>query len=474
MSDSPPPGAGNGTPVSHDPYAALRIASFRNFAAGNICSWIGMQMFTVAVGWELYQTTNSATALGLVGLFEVLPIVLLVIPAGHLVDRSNRKTVILIDQLLLGIALTLLATAALFHAQIPDFALLRHANALLESTARFFGDSAPVFHARHIPIIYTLIAINGILRSVNHPAKQSILPQLVPPQTFSNAVTWHSSFFELSAVTGPTLGGAVLALVLAQQPNSPWAYPLIYYMTAACQFLQVAFLLPVKLIPMKASREPFGISSLLAGLRFVYRAKIVLASITLDMFAVLLGGATALLPMIARDVLHVGPLGLGGLRSAPSIGAVMMALFVAHRPPMQRAGRNLLLAVAGFGLAMIVFGLSHNFYLSFLMLFASGACDNISVIVRHTLVQVLTPNEMRGRVSAVNSLFIACSNELGAFESGLTAAFFTGWAGTAAGGAVLSIVTGGVGTLVVVAAAASLFPELRRVGALSALGAQHE
>lgn len=452
--------------LRYDPYAALRSADYRNYALGNAFALLGIQMFNVAVGWELYQRTNSATALGLVGFFEVLPILLLAIPAGHFVDRYNRKTIIMIDQLLLAVTIAALATAALLRAHLPELAVLDGANQALAAVARFFGDSAPRFEDRHIPILYALIALNGVVRSVNQPAKQAMLPQLVPAHVFPNAVTWNSSLFEACTVAGPTLGGALLALMLHADPSSEWAYPCVYYLTALCQLAQVLFLLPVRLAPLARSREPLSLASLLAGFRFVYRTKVILASITLDMFAVLLGGATALLPMVAKEVLHVGPFALGALRAAPSIGAISMAMIVAHRRPMRHAGRNLLMAVTGFGLATIAFGLSNSPVLSFLMLALAGASDNISVIIRHTLVQVLTPNEMRGRVSAVNSVFISCSNELGAFESGLTAALFGRLAGSAAAGAVLAIVAGGAGTLLVVGAVAYLFPEIRRVGSL--------
>lgn len=452
--------------TGHDPYAALRIPGYRRYALANGISLVGQQMFYVAIGWELYQRTNSATALGLMGLCQVAPMFVLVIPGGHLVDRVNRKWLIIINQLLLVLSLTLLASAALFHNDIPPHPLIESANSLLEGLARLVGDQAPHFVDRHIPFIFLLLFVNGCIRSVNQPARQAIVPQLVPAQVFPNAVTWNSSVFEISTVTGPMLGGALLGWILRTYPDSPYGYPAIYFLTAVCQLVQALVLVPIKLIPMQRSKEPVSLDSLLAGFRYVKRTKVILASISLDLFAVLLGGAAALLPMIAKEILHVGPLGLGILRSAPSLGAVTMALTLAHRSPMRHAGRNMLVAVVGFGAATIVFGLSESFWLSFLMLYCTGLCDNISVVVRHTLVQILTPNEMRGRVSAVNSIFISSSNELGALESGLTAAWFGSLLGSAAAGASLSVVTGGIGTIMVAAVIAYKFPALRRIGTL--------
>jgi MFS family permease len=449
----------------HDPYLAFRSGNFRRYAAGNACSMIGLQMFGLAVGWEIYERTSSATALGLVGLFQALPVILFALPAGHLVDRFNRKTIIIVNQVLLVLASAALGCASLWHTQIPDLYFLKALNRTLFEVALFFGDRAPVFADRHIPILYMLLLFIGAGRAVSQPARSAMLPQLVSPEAFPNAVTWNSSIFEVSNVLGPALGGALLGMVL-QLGEAGWAYPTVYFLTAFCQLLQLLVFIPIRLRAMPGSQDPLTLRSLLAGIRFVWSTRIILATITLDMFAVLLGGATALLPMVAKEILQVGPMGLGLLRSATSIGAIGMALSLAHQPPMKRAGRNMLWAVSGFGAAIILFGLSRNFYLSFLMLVLSGACDNISVIVRHTLIQVLTPNELRGRVSAVNSVFISCSNELGALESGLTAAFFGSLASSAASGAVLSIVGGGVGTIVVVLAVALLIPEVRRIGPL--------
>lgn len=451
---------------AHDPYAAFRVRSFRNYALGNFIARVGMQMLTVVVGWELYEQTNSATALGLVGLFEVVPVLLLMIPAGGLIDRVDRRILLIIDHILLAFSSTSLALASVWASNVPDTPLLAAANAKLQTLALAIGDQSPTFAAPHIPIIFALIFVNGIIRSVNQPARHSILPQLVSADRFPNAVTWNSSMFETATVMGPMLGGGLVALLLHFFPGALFAYAAVYATTTICHLIQILCLFNVTLLPLQKETERFSIRSMFAGVRFVLRTRMILATITLDMLAVLLGGAVALLPIVARDVLHVGPLGLGALRSAPSLGAVTMALLIAHRRPMQRAGRNLLLAVCAFGLATIGFGLSDSFLLSLIFLFLVGMADNISVVVRHTLVQVLTPNRLRGRVSAVNAVFIACSNELGALESGLTAAFFGGLLGSAALGATASIVAGGCGTLLVVAFVSRLFPELRRIGSL--------
>jgi MFS family permease len=284
------------------------------------------------------------------------------------------------------------------------------------------------------------------------PARAALLPQVVPAEALGNAITWNSSGWQIAATVGPGLAG----LVIAVTKRASWAYLLAALGALACAAL-VASIRPRA--PAR-HREPISLNSLLAGLRFVYRTKLIFATLTLDLFAVLLGGATILLPVFAKDILEVGPVGLGCLRAAPSIGALVMAVILAHRPPLRRAGPTLLVAVAGFGAATIVFGLSRDPTLSFLMLALAGALDNISVVVRHTLVQVLTPDAMRGRVFAVNSIFISSSNELGAFESGISAEWF---------GPVISVVGGGIGTILVVLGVMALWPQVMRLGQLHAV-----
>ena len=398
----------------HDPHSALRFRNFRLFLIGTLLSNLGGQMLTVAVGWELYERTHSALALGWVGFVQFLPIILLALPAGHLADRWERRRIVMGAQ-------TLVAVAALGLAGLSWVG----------------GD---------VRWMYACLFAGGVGRALAMPASASLLPLLVPQEKFSNAVTWRSSAFHLASTAGPALGGGLIA----------WCqWPAIVYGTHALLTLAgVACLAGVTTRATGQTGEALLVRTLLAGARFVGQTKLILAAMTLDLFAVLLGGATALLPVYAKDILHVGPGGLGWLRAAPAIGAFVMGLALAHRPPLKRAGPALLLAVTGFGVATIIFGVSKNYALSLAMLFVTGMLDNISVVVRHTLVQTRTPDALLGRVSSVNGLFISCSNELGGFESGLVAAWF---------GAVVSVVSGGIGTILVVLGVAGLWPELRRL-----------
>ena len=412
-SDLPEP-----APAHHDPYAALRVRDFRLFVVGNLIATLGVQMQTVAVGWELYERTSSPLALGGVGLVQVLPVIALTLPAGHVADRIERRRVLMASLALLALASLGLAAASAMRA--------------------------PVFW------YYACLLVAGIARSFQGPAKEALAPQLVPRALYANSSTWRSSSWQLASVVGPAIGGAVIALT----KGATTAY--VLDATAA-----LVFLLLVRAIRRPHFTPAAGsatLESLVAGVKFVARAKVLLAAITLDLFAVLLGGATTLLPVFARDILHVGPTGLGWLLAAPSVGALLTALTLAHRPPMRRAGRALVFAVAGFGAATVVFGLSHSFWLSLAALFLTGAFDNVSVVVRSTLLQLLTPDEMRGRVGAVNSLFIGGSNELGGFESGAVAQLV---------GPVASVVLGGIGTILVVFTVARVWPEIARLGELS-------
>jgi MFS family permease len=408
-----------------DPLAALRFRDFRLFSLGGVAGILGQQMQTVAIGWELYERTRSPLALGWVGLVQVIPAILLSLPAGQLADRFDRRKIILLSQVILSVAGLLLAL--LSYLQGP------------------------------IWVFYLLLLLVGIARALMIPARAAMVSQLIPLELMSNAATWNTSVFHLGDVVGPALGGLLIAAFGQAMP----VY-LIAGILGGLRFIMIALI-------TSRPRDPQNLASanlthLLAGCRFVWQTKVVLAAITLDMFAVLLGGATTLLPIFARDILAVGPTGLGYMRAAPSIGALTMAMSLAYLPPISRTGRTLLLVVVGFGLATIVFGLSNSYYLSLVMLFLLGALDGVSVVIRHTLVQVLTPDEMRGRVSAVNNIFIAVSNELGGFESGLTASLF---------GVVPSVVGGGIGTVLVVFITAKLWPEIRAVGALDQLHKTH-
>lgn len=445
--------------MAHDPYAALRIRDYRLLTAGNISAVIGGQMVGVALSWEIYQRTNSATALGLVGLFQVIPLVLLSLHAGRVVDRRSRKSVIMVSQGVLVLSGLSLAVASYFHDRIPAVLPLRTVNELLAKLAWGLGERHARFEDAYVPLMYVLIFVNGVVRSFNQPAKSAFLPQIVPAPIFSNAVAWNSSVFEVCSMVGPTVAGGLLAAFHGRDPNSPWAYPVVYGLNGIFQLGQILLLLPVKANNPPRKAQETSLASLSAGLRFVWYEKVILAALTIDLFAVILGGATALLPIFAKDILHVGPGGLGWLRAAPSIGAFATGILVAHLPPMKHTGRNLLVGVAGFGVATVVFGLSKTFWLSFSMLLLTGVFDNVSVVIRHTLVQLRTPDEIRGRVSAVNGIFFGASNQIGTLESGVTAALF---------GAVASVVIGGVGTMLVVVAAALIWPQLRRLGSLEA------
>lgn len=401
----------------HDPYAALRFRDFRLLVSGTFLTVVSEQMLGVAVGWELYERTRAPLALGLIGLVQVLPVMLLALPAGHVADRFDRKWIVVITTLLA-------ALSAL------GLAILSATNGSLV-------------------LIYTCLLGIGIARAFQSPATASLMSQVIPQQHYSNAVTWESGVWQASGILGPALGG----LVIAVTGHAALAYALV----AGGLLLVVVLTVLIRPRPVARSAEQLSLSSLFAGARFIWNTKVILASITLDMFAVLLGGATALLPIFAKDILLVGATGLGWLRAAPAVGAVLTALTITYLPPFKHAGRTLLFVVAGFGLATIVFGLSRSFALSLLMLAALGALDNISVVIRSTLLLMRTPDVMRGRVNAVHFVFIGISNELGAFESGVAAALL---------GAVGAVAVGGVGTILVVGLVALLWPEVRRLGRL--------
>ena len=413
-------------PPHHDPYAALRSRVYLLYVASYALAIIGGQVQSVAIAWQIYQKTQSALSLGWVGGIQVIPLFVLALPAGHIADTVSRKKLLITTQWLLAMWGVILAALA------------------------YYGRAWPML----VPAMYGLILLNAVTLVFARPARQSLLPQLVPAHMFSNAVTWNSSIFEICSMAGPAIGGFFVAYF-----GPPMAYLLNAALLVACAILTTQF----PATPVTKRDEAPGFRSLLAGVSFVWTRKLMLGVMLLDLFAVLLGGAVYLLPVFAKDILHVGATGFGWLRAAPSFGAFTMALILAHRPPMKRAGRALLLAVTGFGAATIVFGLSGHFWLSFCMLICCGACDNVSVVIRHTLVQLLTPDAMRGRVSAVNQIFIGSSNELGGMESGVTAAWW---------GPVRSVVFGGIGTLVTVAAIGSTFPRLRKLGRLDQVNEQ--
>lgn len=401
----------------HDPYLALRTPSFRRYLIGNALTTIGVRMQGVAVGWEVYERTGAPLALGLVGLAQVVPLVLLFLPVGHVVDRYDRRRVLVLAEA--GLAVSALGLAAV--------SLLR----------------APVV------LLYAILFAYGAARSFHGAAKSALLPEIVPQPAFPNAVTWNSGSWQMADVAGPALGGLLLA--------ATGSAAVVYLIHAACA---IAFMVLLRRVVPHGPHHPAAaatMGALLDGVRYVRRSRILLSAITLDLFAVLFGGAVALLPVYAKDILGVGPAGLGWLLASQSLGAMLMALALAHRPPLTRAGPVLLWAVAGFGLATIAFGLSRSFALSITALAVAGAADSVSVVIRATLAQLGTPIHLRGRVSAVNTLFIGTSNELGRLESGLVAAL---------AGPVFAVVSGGVGTIVVVGIVAVVWPEVRRLGRL--------
>src|SRR5216684_2735459 len=438
-------------PRAHDPYSAFRFGGFSLFTAGNLLSITGRQMLAVAVEWELYARTHSATALGLVGLVIAIPVVALSLPAGHLADRFSRKRIILVSQIFGALTSIALALVSWQHLAIPQMSILRQGNGILSAIAAVFERHHPAFHFddASIPIIYALLFIYGAARTFAWAARSSFFPTLVSRDAFANAVTWNNSIFQIGSVVGPGISGLLVAHV---------GFPFVYALDALCALSFFLLVLPIHRGARSGNRaEKNAWRSLVAGMRFVFSRRVILATITLDLFAVLLGGATALLPVYADQILHCGPVGLGWMRAAPAVGAFVMALVIAYLPPMKHAGKTLLWCVTGFGIATIIFGLSKIFWLSLGMLFIVGAFDSVSVIIRGSIVQLVTPDEMRGRVSSVNNIFIGTSNEFGALESGLTAALF---------GPVISVVAGGIGTILVVIVVAMIWPETRKIGAL--------
>src|SRR5437899_4517950 len=405
-------------PRTHDPYAAFRFGDFSLFTAGNLLSITGRLMLAVAVEWEVYARTHSATALGLVGLVIVVPVVTLSLPAGHLADRFSRKHIILVSQIFSALASAALAIVSWKHHLIPSIPLLRGGNRALVGIAAIFERHHPAFHFNDasIPLIYLLLFIGASARTFSWAARSSFFPTLVPRDAFANAVTWNNSIFQIGSVVGPALSGLLVAYV---------GFPFVYLLDALFAF--AFFLLVLQIRRSKQARDRSEANtwkSLVAGLRFVFGRKVILATITLDLFAVLLGGATALMPIFADQILHCGPVGLGWMRAMPAVGAFAMALVVAHLPPMKQTGKTLLWCVSGFGIATILFGLSKVFWLSLGLLFLVGAFDSVSVIIRGSIVQLITPDEMRGRVSSGNNIVIGKSNEFGGLEYGLPSRLF--------------------------------------------------
>lgn len=403
-----------------DPYAALRFWEFRNFTIARLCITIASQMQAVIVGWQIYEITKDPFSLGLIGLAEAIPSISVLLFAGHITDISNRKKIVLYSVLLMSFcsAMLLLITSDLIHSL---------------SSAK-------------LVLIYSVIFLSGIGRGFSAPSFFAFVSQLVPKETLPNAITWNTTTWQTGAVTGPAIGGLLYGFIGAANT---------YITIVIFWIISVLMIIPIKDKPIP---EIIGIQTLkeklTAGLKFVFERKIVLGAISLDLFAVLFGGAVALLPIFAGEILIAGPEGLGILRAAPSIGAVIMAVTMTRRPFTKNAGKNLIISVFGFGICIIIFALSKNFYLSLVILALSGAFDSVSVVIRATIIQLMTPDNMKGRVSAVNSIFIGSSNEIGAFESGVAAKLL---------GTVPSVIFGGVMTILVVTFVSIFFPKLRRL-----------
>ncbi|MED5526949.1 MAG: MFS transporter [Pseudomonadota bacterium] len=395
----------------------LRHSAFLRFWLGQTASSLAYQMLVVGIGWQMYDLTDSALSLGLIGLAQFVPQLLLTLVAGHVADQYNRRVIVIVCRLVLAGTM-----GGLVYANLS-------------------GQLSPA-------IIYVCGALMGATRAFESPATQALLPNLITPDQFPRALALTSGTREATVIAGPALGGLVYLI------GASWLYgaSVVFFLVSALVLLSLQY-------EYQAPRkEPASLKSLFSGIHFIRDNPVVLGAISLDLFSVLLGGATALLPIVARDILHTGSWGLGLLRSAPALGALLMSIWLARFPLEKRVGKTMFYAVALFGLATIVFGLSQNLWLSMGALLVLGASDMVSVIIRSTLIQLETPDAMRGRVSAVNYIFIGTSNQLGEFESGVTAAWF---------GVVPAIIIGGIGTLAVVALWMKVFPALTHRDKLS-------
>ena len=398
-----------------DAYGAFRYRDFRFLTSGMFLGSIAAQMLSVAVSWDLYSRTHSALVLGNVGLVQVAPTLLFTLFSGHAADRYDRRRLMVITQI-----------------------------------AAFLASLIPLAGGASLGSLYTCLFLSATARTFQWPVRGTLLPVLVPAEILGNAITWSSSFFEIASVSGPAVAGLLIAASGANAVD--WAQAVIALL-AAGSFSSIRYR-----TPQRTEAVDMSIRTLLEGVRYLWRNKLMLSAVSLDLFGVLFGGAVALLPIYAVEILGGGAKTLGWLRAAPSVGAVTMAISLAHLPRLRRPGPILLWAVAGFGVAMMVFGVSRNLWLSLGALFLTGAFDNISVVLRQSLVQGRTPEAVRGRVLAATSIFISCSNQIGAVESGWTAA----WLGTVA-----SVAGGGMATVLVVAICAAVSPSLRRWRELS-------
>lgn len=403
-------------------FTVMHIRNFRLFLAYRFFSTSAVLMQAVIVGWQLYDMTKDPLSLGLIGLTEVIPQVSIALFAGHFVDIWDRKKIIFRTSFLL-----LLGSAILLGSSIDA------------EFTRFLAGTRPIF---------ITVFIVGLVRGILMPAHTALLGQLVPRELLTGAATWGSTVWQIAAVSGPAIGGLVYGFF-----GIVPAYILVFSFFLLCLIFLYFIQSPGRVVKTSGHNDPI-FASISQGIRYVFKNQILLGAFSLDMFAVLFGGAVAMLPVFASDILKVGPEGLGILRSCPAVGAILMSVYLTFYPPLKHSGRLMLYSVAGFGLSMIVFALSHNFYLSAACLFLSGSFDFVSVVVRGSILQLYTSDEMKGRVASVNSIFIGSSNELGAFESGAAASLM---------GLVPSVVFGGVMTLIVVGVASALSPKLRKL-----------
>lgn len=411
---------------------AFRSRNFRLYQSARLMAIIGAEAQSVAVAWQVYQITHSALDLGLTGLALFLPGLIFMLAAGHAADRYDRRRIIL-----LCYGLQAVCTAMLLWLSLSPRALTGH---------------------RVWPIYAVLVGV-GMGRAFSGPASSALLPSLVPKDHFVNAVTWGASIYQIANMSGPAVGGLLFTLPLAGALLHLRGAPIVYVLTLTMLLGYIVLVSMIRPDPIERKTTAFSTRTVLAGLEYVWRTKLLLGSISLDLFAVMLGGAVALLPIFATDILHAGPRGLGLLRAMPSVGALFVSLLLVARPIKRRAGATMLVCVAIFGVATIAFGLSRNIWVSLAALVITGASDMVSVVVRSSMLQLATPPEMRGRVSAVNWLFVGASNEFGEFESGVTASWW---------GAVPAVIFGGIASVIVTLSASVLFPKLRRADALTA------
>ncbi len=402
------------SPAGRDAYAVFRIRDFRLLIGGSFLTTILQQTQAVALGWDIYERTGSAMALGLMGIVQFVPVILLFLPAGQLADRYDRRWIMVLSQLLWCAGSLELAAAAWSGADVNW--------------------------------MYLGLAASGTAMVINRPSRDALLPQVVPLHLLARAVSWSSSSFQIASVAGPALAGILIAFGGAMP---------VYLLNGLIAIVALGLTLAIAARPPASVRGNLSWREMFAGLAHVWRTKLILGLMVIDLFVIVIGGVTALLPIYAKDILQVGPSGLGWLSAAPALGAIAMAILQSNRGPFEHGGRAFIAAMTGFSVAMLVFGLSPWFWLSFTALLAGGACDFTGAIIRQTVLQLRTPDELRGRVSAVNRVFISSSNELGAFRAGVI---------TSLGSPVITVLAGGLATLAFVAAGTRLFPSLRRLG----------